>query len=118
MEAGMSLVDSSFEILSGNGHNKCRRLNVTLFCRDDMKSVQIFEEATCSDIDSSPSGDSHTIFFYGKNLAFSSSETGKMPRSMIYGLGMSGAGFDRLSFQASISISAKLPVSGSEEEPM
>jgi hypothetical protein len=31
---------------------------------------------------------------YGKNLAFSSLETGKMARSMIYGLGMSGAGFD------------------------
>jgi hypothetical protein len=115
MEAGMSLLDSSFEILSGNGHNKGLRLNVTLFRRDDMKSVQILEEAACSDIDSSPSGDSRTIFFYGKNLAFSSLETGKMARSMIYGLGMSGAGFDRLSFQASISMSAKLPASGSEK---
>lgn len=49
----MSLLDSSFEILSGNGHNKGLRLNVTLFRRDDMKSVQILEEAACSDIDSS-----------------------------------------------------------------
>jgi hypothetical protein len=45
MEAGMSLPDSSFEILLGHGHNKGLRLNVTLFHRDDMKSVQILEEA-------------------------------------------------------------------------
>lgn len=70
MEAGMSLPDSSSEILSGNGHNKGLRLNVTLFRRDDMKSVQILEEAACSDIDSSPSGDSRTIFFTARILPF------------------------------------------------
>lgn len=93
-------------------YDRVFRVNVTLFRRDNMKSVRVLYDATLDEWDSDSMDDECLYNEDHQNISFATSDAGKTARSMMY-----GAGFTNVAATASITLSPKIPASGSDEEP-
>lgn len=89
------------------------RVSVTLFRRDNKKSVRVLDEVNVMGWDSEYAGNfAQYLYCYGEYLAFAPSDAGNTARSMMYGSGLTD-----LEATATITFSPNLPVAGSDEEP-
>ncbi len=102
-----------FGYIRGDGiqnPDKAFRVDVTLFRRDKMRSVNICGESVgcCWD----PDGDEEKLSFAGHSPFFARNNAGNTARSMVH-----DRGFESDCFFPEITLVAKLPAPRSKEEP-
>jgi len=90
--------------------DKVLRVTATLFRRDNMKSVRVFDEAVLADRD--PDGEFENCLSFGNSQPLSSTNAGKTTRSMLF----DGA-FSQLCADLFLTLVPVYPPPASEEEP-